>query len=255
MESDDDAPLLTRASESGDALQPGEFNSLLARWATNDSDSEQNGGEGDQVEPMWNNRRASSVKSGVSQEPPLQCSDSLSQVLEPSLELSESLSQGSELVEERQKLSRADALNLLREASSAAEAAQKALEKVSGEDFRDASQEELSVRDVLISKIKRKLNRLQEEAKKRKWNLANMDDTFLSTSTYDEIGQLKRGRDEKVLENPNEKATQTESLVMLSRGVQTGVGQTENPQKTFKKSFDQLKDKGVKSYFQTKFDN
>ena len=57
------------------------------------------------------------------------------------------------------------------------------------------------------------------------------------------------------MENPNEKATQTESLVMLSRGVQTGVGQTENPQKTFKKSFDQLKDKGVKSYFQTKFDN
>ena len=151
----DDAPLLSRAFDGGDGLRAGEFQLLHAKWATNDDQSDcEKSCEWSEVEEESSFRRASSVKSSLSQEPELQCSQSLSQILGPS-------------EEKRERLSRAEALNMLRAASSATEAAQKALEKVSGEDFRDASQEELSVRDNLINKIKRKLNRLQQEAKKR----------------------------------------------------------------------------------------
>lgn len=231
MESDDDAPLLTRAVGIGGGLQAGEFHLLHARWATNDDRSDcELSDEENQVEQEI--RKASSVKSSLSQEPPLQCSQSLSDILAP--------------VPERLKISRADALNLMREAASAAEAAQKALEKVSGEDFNDASQEELSTRDSLIEKIQRRLTRLREEYRKKKWKLIDPDATFLSTSTYDEIGQLKKGGDEQRSEDPNQKSTQTE-LSVQSRGVQTEAGKTETPRRPFRKSFDQLKDRGVKS--------
>ena len=226
----DDVPLLSRAFDGGDGLRAGEFQLLLAKWATNDDQSDcEKSCEWSEVEEESSFRRASSVKSSLSQEPELQCSQSLSQILGPS-------------EEKRERLSRAEALNMLRVASSATEAAQKALEKVSGEDFRDASQEELSVRDNLINKIKRKLNRLQQEAKKRNWNLRNLDDTFLSTSTYEEIGHLKKGKDEEVSDNANQKSTQTEEIHVQSRGVQTEAGKSLPPRRPYRKSFDQLKD-------------
>ena len=82
MESDDDAPLLRRTFESGDGLQAGQFHLLHARWATNDGESDlELSDEGSQVEQEI--RKASSVKSSFSQEPPLQCSESLSDILEP----------------------------------------------------------------------------------------------------------------------------------------------------------------------------
>ena len=231
-DNDDDAPLLSRVLGG---LRAGEFQLIFANWATNNDQSDcENSHEWSEVEDEYSFRRASSVKSSLSQEPELQCSQPLSQILGPS-------------EEKRERLSKREALNMLKVASSAAEAAQKALEKVSGEDFRDASQEELSVRDDLIMKIKRKLNRLQQEARKHKWKLRNLDDTFLSTSMYDEIGLLKRGGDEEERsEKPNEKATQTE-LSVQSRGIQTEAGETERSCRRFKKPFDQLKDVGVKS--------
>ena len=225
---DDDAPLLSRAFEGGDRLKAGEFNLLHANWVTNDDEGDcEKSSEWDEGEEESSYRRASSVKSSLSQEPELQCSQSLSQVLGPS-------------EEKREKLSRGEALNLLRDASSAAEAAQRALEKVSGEDFLDASQEELSVRDDLLNKIKRKLNRLQQEAKKQKWKLRNLDDTFLSRSTYDEFGQLKKDRDEVPLDDPNQKSTP--DISVQSRGVQTEAETSETPRRPFRKPFDQLKD-------------
>ena len=53
---------------------------------------------------------------------------------------------------------------------------------------------------------------MQQEYRKKKWKLTNPDDTFMSTSTYDEIGQLRTGGDDEKLASPNEKATQTEVI-------------------------------------------
>ena len=70
--------------------------------------------------------------------PELNCSESLSQIF----------SQVSEPSEERKTLSRVEAHNLLKEVTTAAYAAQKALEHIYGENFNDATREELEAREA-----------------------------------------------------------------------------------------------------------
>ena len=137
MEESDEVPLLTR-DVNEDELFSGNFKVLHQVWA-----SDQNEDQGSDFEEEANIARASSVKSALSQAPEFDCSESLSQIL----------SQVSEASEERQKLSRVEAYHLLKEASTAAVAAQRALEHIFGEDFNDASGEELEARDNLLKNI------------------------------------------------------------------------------------------------------
>ena len=65
-------------------------------------------------------------------------------------------------------MSRQEAFDFLRQVSSSAEAAQKALEKVTGDESLDASGEELQARDDLLDKIRKRLNKLMVETETKK---------------------------------------------------------------------------------------
>ena len=129
----DDVPLLTLGPIAEDFQYAQFLHGIWMNDAQQQSYSE--------VEGVDELQRASSLKSNFSQEPSLQLSQPLSQILDP--------------VEERQKVSRQEAFDLLRQVSSSAEAAQRALEKVTGDEFLDASGEELEARDDLLEKIRK----------------------------------------------------------------------------------------------------
>ena len=208
----DDAPLLTLDPISEDVQYPQFLHGIWINDPQQQSNSE--------VEVVDESQRASSLKSNFSQEPPFQLSQPLSQILDP--------------IEERQKVSRQEAFDLLRQVSSSAEAAQRALEKVTGDEFLDASGEELLARDDLLDKIRKRLNKLMVETKRRNRQVKNPDQTFLSSSACEEIIQLKRCKGD--VEEENEEVIHSES-----KGVQTDGGGLG----PFKKPFDQLKVTGV----------
>lgn len=215
----DDVPLLNVCTtESEEGLRAGEFHYLHGIWFHDDNDSE----------PIFDEQmqRASSLKSNLSQEPPLQSSEPLSQITEP--------------CEERVKVSRKEAFDLLKTASSLTEAAQKALEKVTGDEFLDASADELSTRDNFIENLRKKLGHLQSETRKRKWKVKNPDQTFLSSSACEDIFELKKCKGDAEGADVSEKVTQT-----TSQGVQTDGGGLGLGLGGFKKPFDQLKATGV----------
>ena len=140
-EESDEVPLLRRDDVEGT------FKVLHQVWACDQNEDQESDFEEDTYVP-----RASSVKSTLSQAPEMECSESLSQIL----------SQVSEPSEERRKLTRVEAYTLLREATNAADAAQRALEHICGEDFKDATGEELEARDNLVRKVQRNLLKLQK---------------------------------------------------------------------------------------------
>ena len=162
--------------------------------------------------------RFSSINSGISQAAGLVFSQPISDILEPG--------------PERIKVSRAEALELLRCADTAAEAAEKALSKV----LANSSCEELEEIDSVLAKLRRKMTRLQEDTKKTRKKLTDPDGTFLSLSTYEELNELKSAKAKDDL-NDMEKGTQTE-VAVKSKGVQTDSG-FNGP---FRKPFDQLAD-------------
>ena len=89
------------------------------------------------------------------------------------------------------RVSRVEAYQLLKEATTAAEAAQRALEHICGEDFNDASGEDLEARDKLVKKVQRNLLKLQKETQNRARHVKDPNKTFLSTyalrlSTFNE---------------------------------------------------------------------
>ena len=131
MEEFEDVPLLTRDVVE-DEIFSRNFKVVHQVWANDENDVSD-------LEDDSNPPRASSVKSALSQAPELEFSQPLSQISEPS--------------EERKKLSRVEAYQLLKEATTAAEAAQRALEHICGEDFNDASGEDLEARDKLVKKV------------------------------------------------------------------------------------------------------
>ena len=216
----DIVPLLTLATtETGF-----EYPQYLHRvWESDDQTQQENNSEQGDCSQI---QRASSLRSNLSQEPPLEPSQPLSQILEPT--------------EERQKLSRQEAIDLLQQASSSAEAAQLAQEKVSGEEFLDATGDELLAIDNFLDRTRKRLNKLEAETKKRKWNLRNPDKTFLSSSACEDLLELKKckGDDDKE-EVECEKGTQTD-LFVESRGVQTDGGGIGPGSRPFRKPFDQL---------------
>ena len=215
----DDVPLLTLAPS-----EPGfEYPHYLHGVWHNDDQQESNSEQGD----CNHIQRASSLRSNLSQEPTLEPSQPLSQILEPA--------------QDRQKLSRKEAFDLLKKASSSAEAAQLALEQVSGEEFLDATGDELLARDNFLAKIRKRLNKLEAETRKRKWKLKNPDETFLSSSACEDLLELKKGNDDDDRkEVEDEKGTQTE-LCVESRGMQTDGGDIGPPTSSpFRKPFDQL---------------
>ena len=234
----DDVPLLTSPQETPETevekgLPAGEFQYpayLHGVWH-DDDDSQKNDSE-----PMFDEQiqRASSLKSNISQEPPFQSSQSLSQISEPA--------------EERVRVSRKEAFDLLRQASSLTEAAERALAKVTGDEFLDASGDELLARDEVIEKIRKRLSNLQSETKKQKWRVKNPDQTFLSTSAVEEVIQPNKCNNfDENNEKEGERGTQTEVL-SVSKGVQTAEGGLGPKLGAFRKPFDQLKVTGVYIY-------
>ena len=210
----DEAPLLTREpSESGDCPEPGQL--LFGVWEE-DEVREQEEQEDEQKEAEV--PRFSSINSGISQAASLVFSQPLSDILEPG--------------PERIKVFRAKALELLRYADTAAEAAEKALRKV----LANSSCEELKEIDSVLAKLRRKMTRLQEDTRKTKKKLTDPDGTFLSLSTYEELNELKSAKAKDDF-NDMEKGTQTE-VAVKSTGVQTDSG-FNGP---FRKPFDQLSD-------------
>ena len=243
-------PLLTVDPDDGQSAPV--FKCLHSVWYDEDKEQEKSDIEEDDENEMM---RASSLKSTLSQQPDLEFSQPLSQILEQGQPLSQNL----EPQQQRQKVSRKEAMELLRQASSSTEAAQKALEKITGEEFVDASGEELLARDALIDKIRKRLNHLQLETRRKNRRVQRPEDTFLSTSGCEEVVmlrknkddggtervlssvELKKGEDEKRSENSNQKATQTEVSVQ-SRGVQTDAEiESKSKCRPFRKAFDQLK--------------
>ena len=222
----DDGPLLTfPVNENGgdhivsDFQYPQFLHGIWVNDAKEKSYSE--------IEVVDELQRASSFKSNLSQEPQFEPSQPLSQIFEPA--------------QERQKVTRREAFDLLKQVSSAAEAAQKALEKVTGDEFVDASGDELQARDNILEKIRKRLSQLQTETKKRKRQLKNPDKTFLSSSACEEVMQLKKCRgDDKTSDEESEEVAQTET-----KGVQTDGGGLGPKMGAFQKPFDQLKVTGV----------
>ena len=156
----DDVPLLTvDPAEDQQGQSAPVFKCLHSVWYDEDKEQQNSDSEQDDKDEIL---RASSLKSTLSQQPDLEFSQPLSQILEQSQPLSQNL----EPQQLRQKVSRIEAMELLRQASSSTEAAQKALENITGEEFVDASGEELLARDALIDKIRKRLNRLQQETKR-----------------------------------------------------------------------------------------
>ena len=147
MEESDEVPLLTRDVVE-EELFSGNLKVLHQVWACDQNEDQES-----YFEEEANIPRASSVRSALSQAPELDCSESLSQIL----------SQVSEPSEERKTLSRVEAYNLLKEATTAADAAQRALEHIYGEDFNDATGEELEARDKLLRQVQRNLLKLQKD--------------------------------------------------------------------------------------------
>ena len=227
MEESDEVPLLTRDVVE-DELFSGNFKVFHQVWASDQNEEEDSDFEED------NFPRASSVRSGLSQAPDLECSES------------QILSQGSQPSEERKKLSRIEAFHLLKEASTATEAAQRALEYICGENFKDASGEELEARDNLLENVRKKLSKLQQETKKRCRHVKDPNKTFLSTSTCEDFG-VQIGKSEATAENGErgmesslrqERGIQTDSCMVESKEVQTEPG---SKWQSFRKPFDQLK--------------
>ena len=216
----DNVPLLTLATTETGFEYPQYLHGV---WQNDDQTQQENNSEQGDCSQI---QRASSLRSNFSQEPPLELSQPFSQILEQT--------------EERQKLSRREAIDLLKQASSSAEAAQLALEKVTGEEFLDATGDELLARDTFIDKIRKRLNKLEAETRKRKWQVRNPDETFLSSSACEDLIELKKCKsDDDKEEVEGEKGTQTD-LFVQSRGVQTdggGIGPSSRP---FRKPFDQL---------------
>ena len=226
MEESDEVPLLTRDVVE-DELFSGNFKVFHQVWASDQNEEQDSDFEED------NFPRASSVKSGLSQAPDMECSQS------------QILSQGSEPRDERKKLSREEAYQLLKEATTAADAAQRALEHICGEDFKDATGEELEARDNLVTKVQKRLTKLQQETRRRSWHVKDPNKTFLSTSACEDFG-VKIVKSEATAAEPekrerrNEKGTQTESCPVESKEVQTE-NESKSRCRPFRKPFDQLK--------------
>ena len=217
----EDVPLLTLAATEAGFPYPQYLHGV---WYNDDCEAQEESNSEQEVCDQI--QRASSLRSDLSQEPPLEQSQPLSQILEP--------------CEERKKVSQKEAIDLLKQASCAAEAAQLALEKVSGEEFLDATGDELQARDNCLDRIRKRLNKLEAETRKRKWQVKNPDKTFLSSSACEDLLELKKSKgDDEKEEVKDEKGTQTE-LFVESRGVQTdggGIGPSSRP---FRKPFDEL---------------
>ena len=162
--------------------------------------------------------RFSSINSGLSQVAGPEFSQPLSDILEPR--------------PERIKVTRSEALELLHDADTATEAAEKALKKV----LENSSSEELKEIDDVLSKIRLKMRRLQQDTRKSKKKVTDPDGTFLSLSTFEELNELKSDKDKDDVKDM-EKGTQTE-VAVKSKGVQTD-GSFNGP---FRKPFDQLVD-------------
>ena len=232
-----DVPLLTVDPADGQSAPV--FKCLHSVWYDEDKEQEKSDIEQDDENEIL---RASSLKSTLSQQPDLEFSQPLSQILEQSQPLSQNL----EPQQQRQKVSRKEAMELLRQASCSTEAAQKALEKITGEEFVDASGEELLARDALIDKIRKRLNHLQQETRRKNRRVPRPDETFLSTSGCEEVVMLKKSKDdggtEKVLSSMEEKATKSQEKSEAEGGA--------NPSsRPYKKPFDQLKATGVYQYY------
>ena len=226
MEESDNVPLLTRDVVE-DEVFSGNFKVFHQVWASDQNEEQDSLFEDD------NFPRASSVKSGLSQAPEMECCESqiLSQVSEPG--------------DERKKLSREEAYQLLKEATTAADAAQRALEHICGEDFKDATGEELEARDNLVTKVQKRLTKLQQETRRRSWHVKDPNKTFLSTSACEDFG-VRIGKREATAAEPengemqNEKGIQTESCTVESKAIQTE-NESKSKCRPFRKSFDQLK--------------
>ena len=158
--------------------------------------------------------------------PEFECSEPLSQIL----------SQESEPGEGRKKITRIEAYRLLKEAKSATDAAQSALELICGDDFNEASGEDLDSRDKLVSRVRINLGKLDRETKKRGRTVRDPNKTFLSTSTCADFGLIS-SKSEGVEGSRNEKATQTDDISKACNGTQTE-GSQHRP---FRKPFAELK--------------
>ena len=215
MEEEEEIPLLT--SGSG-------FKIVHQVWAAGESEDEAHDASAD-ISLV----RASSIKSTLSHVPEFECSEPLSQIL----------SQESEPGEGRKKITRIEAYRLLQEAKSATDAAQSALELICGDDFNEASGEDLEIRDNLVSRVRKNLGKLDRDTKKRGRGLCKVrdpDKTFLSTSTCADFGLIS-SKSEGVEGSKNEKAIQTDDISKACNGTQTE-GSQHRP---FRKPFAELK--------------
>ena len=163
-EAEDCATLLTRAETLTE--QPGRA-----------SQQEQQHGGFDCIYSVWEDYdehasnvslpRASSVRSTLSQQPEFQFDENLSQI--PALdEGGQYSSQPSQHGEDgsRGKVSRLEAVQMMRKAAGLAEAAMVAVQQVIGDDLQDLSGEDLQLVEGLLEKIRKRMQKLRQETKK-----------------------------------------------------------------------------------------
>ena len=190
--------------------------------------------------------RASSVKSTLSQLPEIQFDENLSQIPAPD-ESGHHSSQTSLQGEEgsRGKVSRLEAVRMMKNAAGLAEAAMNAVQQVIGDDLQDLSGEDLQLVEGLLEKIRKRMQKLRQETKKYAHSvidqkMKNPNSTFLSLSGYDELqilqNKMKNTDEEGDGQICNDKGTQTEGPKQLSKAVQSG------DVMAYVKPFDQLKD-------------
>ena len=242
-EAEDCATLLTRAETLTE--QPGRA-----------SQQEQQHGGFDCIYSVWEDYdehasnvslpRASSVRSTLSQQPEFQFDENLSQI--PALdEGGQYSSQPSQHGEDgsRGKVSRLEAVQMMRKAAGLAEAAMVAVQQVIGDDLQDLSGEDMQLVEGLLEKIRKRMQKLRQETKKYAHavidqKMKNPDSTFLSLSGYDELqilqNKMKNTEEESGGQICNDKGTQTEEPKLLSKGVQSGSVMA------YAKPFDQLID-------------
>ena len=105
--------------------------------------------------------RASSVRSTLSQQPEFQFDENLSQIPAPD-EGGQFSSQTSEQGEDRSrgKVSRLEAVQMMKKADGLAEAAMVAVQQVIGDDLQDLSGEDLQVVEGLLEKIMKRMQKL-----------------------------------------------------------------------------------------------
>ena len=193
-EADDCATILTRAEtlteQPGRTSQPeqqqGGFRCIYSVWEDYDEHTSN-----------VSLPRASSVRSTLSQQPEFQFDENLSQIPAPD-EGGQYSSQTSEQGEDRcrGKVSRLEAVQMMKQAAGLAEAAMVAVQQVIGDDLQDLSGEDLQLVEGLLEKIRKRMQKLRQETKKYAHSvidqkMKNPNSTFLSLSGYDELQILQ----------------------------------------------------------------